>query len=74
MVRHTIKYHNGGKNYTRKLRDINCNPAMKNKLKSRPTCMNAKMIKLIRDEYNKRHDDKIVEKKSAKIGDALRDK
>ncbi|OUU13231.1 MAG: hypothetical protein CBB97_26445 [Candidatus Endolissoclinum sp. TMED37] len=74
MVNHTIKYRNGGNKHTRKLRDINCNPAMKNKLKSRPTCMNAKMIKLIRDEYNKSHDDKIVEKKSAKIWDALRDK
>ena len=74
MVHNTIKYRNGGKNYTKKIRNINCNPAMKNKLKSRPTCMNAKMIKLIRDEYNKNHDDKIVEKKSAKIWDALRDK
>ena len=34
MVHNTIKYRNGGKNYTKKIRNINCNPAMKNKLKS----------------------------------------
>ena len=74
MTNITMKHHKGGKKHTRRLKPINCNPSSKKRLKSRPTCFTGTMIKEIRDEYNRTHEDKIEEKKPAKIWDALRDK
>lgn len=74
MTNITMKHHKGGKKHTRRLKPINCNPSIKKRLKSRPTCFTGTMIKEIRDEYNRTHEDKIEEKKPAKIWDALRDK
>ena len=74
-IKRTIKKHIGGKRRTKKLKDINCNPQLEdNTINSRPTCMTNKIIKKIKEAYNKNHNDKIDETNPAKIWDELREK
>ena len=74
-IKGTIKKYISGKRRTKKIKPINCHPnAEKDSLKSRPTCMTSKIIKKIKEDYNKTHDDKINENKPSLIWDALREK